>query len=243
VTSKKTSKAYTSPVFNKGIIVIVGGYGSGKSEVSVNLARELLDKREAAEDDVFIIDLDIVNPYFRSREASLELDKLGIKTINPKGGQFYADLPIILPEVRGSIENSEGYIIIDVGGDDAGSRVLSSLADAFHPDGYEMLLVLNGNRPFTADVAGTVNMMSKIEASGSLKFTGIISNTHMMDFTDEETILKGMILAQDVSEAVGLPVRFLSVTKDVLDKLDTKKIDIPILCLNRELLKPWERKH
>ncbi len=231
---------FQSPAISGGIIIIVGGYGSGKSEVSINLARYLVTRQTEPTESVSIVDLDIVNPYFRSREAARELAKLGVKSVNPTGGQFHADLPIILPQVKGSIESGEGTVVLDVGGDDAGARVLGSLADAFTDRSYEMLLVVNANRPFTATADGCLKLMSEIEASSRLKFTGIISNTHMLEETTEETILTGLKLAHEVGERTSLPIRFLSALDSILKDIDPGLIDVPVLPLDRLLLKPWE---
>jgi len=230
---------FQTPSFSKGIITIVGGYGSGKSEVSVNLAKLLVNSQSQP---VAIADLDIVNPYFRSREAVREMDALGIKSLIPPGAQSYADLPIIIPEIRGSIEKNEGVLILDVGGDDTGAKVLSSLSDAFAADSYELLLVLNANRPFTSDLEGCLKMINAIESASRLKFTGIIANTHLMDDTTLEIVLDGLKLAEEVSAKTKLPVNFLSSTSDIIDKLNPRKISFPVLTLERSLLKPWERK-
>ncbi len=139
------------PTFSKKQLVIVGGFGSGTSEVAVNLAVYL---RTLGPEPVAIADLDIINPYFRSRQAADQLRKLGITPINPSGSHAYADLPIVLPEIKGAIRRKEGWLVLDVGGDDDGARLLSSMADAFEVNGYDMLLVLNANRPFKADLAG-----------------------------------------------------------------------------------------
>ena len=220
------------------IIVIVGGYGSGKSEVAVNLARYLQQSQTIP---VSIADLDIVNPYFRSREAIKTLNDLSIRSIVPEGGQYYADLPIVLPHIKGAIEGHEGKLILDVGGDDAGARVLSSLNDAFVEDGYEMLMVINANRPFTATVEDCLKMMREIESSSRLKFTGLISNTHLMEHTTAETIISGLKLSREVSSACELPLRFVALESRVLATMADEDIDTSILVLNRLLLKPWER--
>jgi hypothetical protein len=234
-----TSKPkYSSPVFTRPILIIVGGYGSGKSEVSVNLARTLVARQT---DPVAIADLDIVNPYFRSREAEKALEHMGVHTINPKGGHYYADLPIILPEIKGSVQRHDGTVILDVGGDDVGARILSSLGKSFEPGTFELLLVHNANRPFTADVDGTLDVMAKIEAACKLGFTGIVSNTHLLEQTDSKTVLDGLEKAKEVAGRRGLPVVFLSATKDVLKKIDARRLTVPVLELERNLLKPWER--
>lgn len=229
------------PEFSKKIIIIVGGYGSGKSEVAVNLACYLKANQKY---DISIADLDIINPYFRSREAINALTELGIKSIVPEGGQFYADLPIVLPEIKGAIEkNNDDLLILDVGGDDAGSRVLSSLFDAFKNVEYDMLLVLNARRPFTSNLEESVKMINKIETTSRLKFSGLISNTHLMENTTEEIILEGVTLARQVSKELNLPLLFVSGLKNILDKIDKNKLKEAILPLERQLLKPWEVKN
>jgi hypothetical protein len=228
------------PSFDKRILVIVGGYGSGKSEVAVNLARYLIS---ATDQPVLIADLDIINPYFRSREAAAELAALGVRSLVPPGEQAQADLPIVIPEIKGAIEQHDGYLILDVGGDDVGSRVLSSLADAFVPGTYDMLLVLNGNRPFTATVEGARNLLAQIETASRLSFTGLIGNTHMLEFTTPEIVLEGLALTEKVSAETGLPIRFISLLAPVLEKMPVFPHAHPLLPLGRSLVKPWEKKH
>lgn len=235
----RVADKFQKPTFSKSIITIVGGYGSGKSEIAVNLARYLIHHQS---ERVALADLDIVNPYFRSREAVRELTALGITALVPPGDQIYAELPIIVPEIKTAIEKKEGKVILDVGGDDTGARVLSSLTDAFETGPYELLLVLNASRPFTADVTGCLKMIKSIEISSRLKFTGIISNTHLMDDTSVELVLEGLKLARTVSEKTGLPIVFLSAITDILDKLSPRKVALPVLPLDRSLLKPWERR-
>lgn len=234
----RSVKQFATPSFTKSILIIVGGYGSGKSEVAINLARHLVISQS---DPVAIADLDIVNPYFRSREADEQLETLGIKSLNPRGGYRHADLPIILPEIKGAIEQRKGTLILDVGGDDVGTRVLSSLADSFEPNSYELLLVLNANRPFTNDVDGCLKLLGKIEAASRLKFTGFVSNTHLLTDTTAEIVLSGLKLAGQLREHTGLPVVFLSATDEVLEGIKPESLDVPVMKLNRFLLKPWER--
>ncbi|HOD65287.1 MAG TPA: cobalamin biosynthesis protein CbiA [candidate division Zixibacteria bacterium] len=234
----RPTPTYPSPSFAKRVLTIVGGYGSGKSEVAVNLARQLA---LTGGKPVAIADLDIVNPYFRSREATRQLSELGIQSIHPTGGLAHADLPIILPEVRGAMEQFGGTLILDVGGDDVGARVLGSLADAVPADDYELLLVLNAHRPFTATVAGCRALMAKIEATSRLAFTGIISNTHMLEHTTVETIREGLRLARALAADTSLPIAFVAALEDQVRQINPEEIDVPVLMLDRLLLKPWER--
>ncbi len=230
---------YRLPSFSKRLLVIVGGYGSGKSEVSVNLARFLALTQS---EPVAIADLDIVNPYFRSREAASQLAALGIRSIVPPGDQVHADLPIIIPEIHSAIKQHDGYLILDVGGDDVGSRVLSSLADAFMPDSYELFLVLNANRPFTSSVEGTRKLIGEIEAASRLRFTGLIGNTHLLEYTTTDTVLQGLSLTRHVSEATGLPIVFVSALRPIVEEMTSRLKDLAALPLDRSLVKPWEKR-
>ncbi len=227
------------PQFYKPIITIVGGFGSGKTEVAVNLAKYLLISHQMS---VTVVDLDLVNPYFRSRQAIHELEDLGIKVVAPKGGEFYADLPILLPEIKGLIERPAGFLVLDVGGDEQGTRALGSMVDAFSSDKYDMLMVLNSRRPQTASLDGCIKIMERIEQTSGLRFTGLISNSHMVDDTDEKVITEGYQLARDVAIKTGLQLAFVSAQSDILNEIDTARYDCPILPLSRSMLKPWERK-
>lgn len=234
----KSKQQFRAPAFSKRILVIVGGYGSGKSEVAVNLARYLAESKSQR---IAIADLDIVNPYFRSREAAARLAELGIESITPAGDLEHADLPVIVPRIKGAVEEYDGLLILDVGGDDVGARVLSSITDVFPANDYELLLVLNANRPFTSSVEKCRDLMKKIETSSRLSFTGIISNTHMMEHTTVATVLDGLSLAQALSRDTGLPVSLVAALDEQLKQLDGNDIDVPVLKLDRFLLKPWER--
>ncbi len=226
------------PVIPARKIILVGGFGSGKTEVAVNLI-QYFSKIENT--PVTIADLDLVNPYFRSREVLGYMEELGIKVITPRGGDFYADLPILLPEIRGAIENQVGKLVLDVGGDAQGARALGALSDAFVAGQYEMLMVLNSRRPFTADAAGSIKTMVRIEMTAKLKFTGLISNSHMIEETTPEIVMEGLRLGREVEGATHLKLQFISAKQDVLEKMDLSQIDCRVLPLTRQMLKPWER--
>jgi hypothetical protein len=228
---------HTTTSLEKRIIIFVGGYGSGKTEVAVNYTAKMA---KSGYSPLCIVDLDIVNPYFRSREAALPLTTLGVNVIMPTGEQCSADLPIIRPEIKGAIQSTEGYVILDVGGDDVGARVLSSMVDSFRSDEYEMLMVLNGNRPFTSDVEKSIKMIKEIQNTSRLRFTGIVSNTHLIDETTKETVLDGLKLAKATGEAMKLPVRFVSAKTELFDEIQPDEINCDILPLSRFMLKPWE---
>ncbi len=217
------------------IVLIVGNYGSGKTEVAVNMAI-----RFAAHRKVSIADLDIVNPYFRCREARSEMEAFGIRVINPQGDYEAADLPIILPEIRGAVLGGEGTLIFDVGGDDVGARVLSSLADVLVGASCSVLQVVNARRPFTDTVEGCLRIKSQIEDASRLRITGLVSNTHLLDETETGTVLEGLQLVRDIEKAAGLPVAFVTVSEELRNGFDVEAAGCPILWIRRRMLPPWK---
>lgn len=220
----------------ESVVAITGNYGSGKTEVAVNWALWL--QREGFE--ITIVDLDIVNPYFRCREAQQQMREAGIRVIAPEGEMHHAELPIILPEIRGVIAKPQGITILDVGGDDVGARVLSGLSDAF--PAHEMLQVVNQRRPFTDTVEGCLKIQSEIEAASRLRVTGLISNAHLMDETDESVIVEGAAFAQEVSSVKGQELRFVTAERRLAERLDVERIGSPLLVLDRQMLPPWKKK-
>jgi len=219
------------------IVLLVGNYGSGKTEVAVNLAIRL-----AARQPVSIADLDIVNPYFRCREARAEMETFGVKVINPEGEFVAADLPIVLPEIRGALTGGDGTLIFDVGGDDVGARVLSSLADLFAGRSYTMLQVVNSKRPFTETVEGCLKIRSEIEAASRLRVTGLVSNAHLLEETDADTVLQGLELTRAVAASAELPVAFVTANEEMQQTLEAQQPDCPVLWIKRRMLPPWKLK-
>ena len=217
------------------IVLIVGNFGSGKTEVAVNLAIRLSRRQQ-----VSIADLDVVNPYFRCREARQEMEGFGIRVINPEGDYHAADLPIVLPEIRGAIQHDQGILIFDVGGDDVGARVLSSLADVLADRPCAMLQVLNSRRPFTETVEGSLRIRSEIEAASRLRITELVSNTHLLEETDAATVLDGLRLAREVSETGGLPIAFVTANENLRGELDMQAVGYPVLWIKRRMLPPWK---
>lgn len=240
ITSGKGAMSDFNPIVsNKRVVIFAGAYGSGKTEVAVNYALEL---SRVCDDSISIIDLDIVNPYFRSRETAAEMERHGIKPIIPMGEHCHADLPIIVPQIRAAIESRSGRVVVDVGGDDLGSRVLGSMVDALEGSDHEFWLVLNANRPFTSTVEGAIKMIKGIEASSRIKFTGIVSNTHLIGETTPQTILEGIWHSQSVAKECDLPLVFACGMDHVIDKIDPASVPVPLFSLSRRMLKPWEHR-
>lgn len=217
------------------VIIFTGNYGSGKTEVSVNFTLALAEQVSP----LTIVDLDIVNPYFRCREAIKPLEAAGVEVVVPRGETFASELPIILPEVKGAILRPGGRVVLDVGGDDVGARVLAGFADALSPPRAELVMVLNARRPFTDTVDGAVQIISEIEKASRLRVGGLVSNTHLMEETTTDMIREGVDLALAVGEKLEVPLRFIAVMEEVADTMDAGTLPAPLLTMQRRLLPPW----
>ena len=218
-----------------GVVAIVGNYGSGKTEVSINLAVN----RKRAGVDVRIADLDLVNPYFRTREARKQLEKLGIEVVLPAQEYLQADLPVLSPEIAGLIKSAAGLSLLDVGGDDVGAMVLAALGDAFKGIRVHVLQVVNPLRPNTSTVEGCLKIRDEIEKAAQLKITGLIGNANLIDETGIDTIYGGYQFVRKLSETSGLPLEFITVARDLLPTIDLKRIGCSILPIARQLVPPW----
>ena len=219
-----------------GIVVIVGNYGSGKTEVAINLAVN----RKRSGLDVRIADLDLVNPYFRTREARKALEALGITVVLPPEEYMQADLPILSPTIAGMIRQPDGLTLLDAGGDDAGAMVLAALGDAFSGIDVHMLQVVNPLRPQTATIEGCLKIKDEIEAAAKLTITGLIGNANLIDETGTQEILEGYDFLQRLSAASGLPLEFITVAQELLAVIEVQQFTCPVLPIARQLVPPWK---
>ena len=218
----------------KRMQIITGHYGSGKTEYAVNLAMDMVKKME----NVVLADLDIVNPYFRSYEQTETMQKEGVDTIVTSCGGV-ADIPALNPAVMSVFQDKKWNGVLDIGGDPIGARVLARFAHQIQEGEYDLLFVLNANRPETKDVDCALQYMRGIEAECHLKVTGIVNNTHLCGETTVEEIYKGAALAQALSEKTGLPVVHHAVQKKFVEEVEDK-LHGPVLPMNIYMRKPWE---
>ena len=224
----------------KNIVVICGNYGSGKTETAVNLAI----KRRQDGINVNIADLDLVNPYFRTREARSFLEGMGISVILPDSQYMHADLPILVPAVAGAIKQPADLTILDAGGDDVGVTVLAALENHLSGRDIHMLQVINPFRPFTENVEGCIRIKEEIEKTSKLRVTGLVGNANLMNETVPDHIYQGYDFLKKVSEATGLSIEFITAGSDLISDpasgLDPNYFSCPVLEIKRKMLPPWK---
>jgi hypothetical protein len=216
------------------VTILLGHYGSGKTEIALNVAMDLALQGVP----VTMADLDVVKPYFRTRSARALLTESGIELLVPEGPNIHADLPIIVPEIRSQLRQPQRRLIIDVGGDEVGARVLGSLSDVVPPD-TACLLVLNFRRPSTPNPEAAAAMAREIEAVGRLPITGLISNTHLMEETDPALVLEGLDAARATGRVLGIPVVAVAASEELAAEVEAGT-DLEVIRLRRIVTPPFE---
>lgn len=208
---------------DKRIRTVVGHYGSGKTEFSVNYAMKLAEQNQKTA----LIDLDIANPYFRSRERQKMLESSGISVYsNTFGYDITADLPAITGRIRAPLEDEECQTIVDAGGDETGAMILIQFQQYFSKDDCDILCVINGNRPETATVDGALKHIRSIEEITGLKVTGLVNNTHMIRETEKEDILKGYRICKEISDRYQIPLKYNCCVKELCGDLEQTAIEL-----------------
>lgn len=183
------------------IILVCGHYGSGKTTFSLNLAFEL-----AKTAPVTLIDLDIVNPYFRSSDYAQLLQTQNIRMIAPNFAGSTLDTPSLSPAIGGALESADGYVIVDVGGDDVGATALGCYKHILTAQPYDMLYVINKSRTQIDDTQQAMQILHEIETASGLRATGVVNNTHLCAETTAQTVLDSVDYAADFCKAAGLPL-------------------------------------
>lgn len=200
---------------DKRIRVIIGHYGSGKTEFSINYAIKLnkLGRKVA------LADLDVVNLYFRSREKAQYLEEAGIKVISSSIKASALDIPSISGEILTPLQDGSYDAILDVGGDPAGARVLGRYKEYLYKGDCDIFFVLNANRPETKDIQKAMEYMINIEDVARAKITGIVNNTHLLKSTTIVDVLRGYEMAKELSIKTGIPIKYTTALESIADQL------------------------
>jgi len=221
---------------NNDILIIIGAYGSGKSEYAINSAWQLKQQNNP----VTLVDLDVVNPYFRSREVREDFARQGIVVIAPDGEYSHADMPMLSPRIMGAVEDYTRITVLDVGGDPAGCRTLARYVQNINKRGYQLKVVINTRRPFTSDHDGIIKMLDDLEFSSRLKITELVCNTNLMEYTDQETVIQGIEIISQVADELNLKFSEYLVMEKYADRIPEKLLSKNRVLLQYYLNKPWE---
>ncbi len=202
----------------KRITLIAGHYGSGKTNIAVNIAFDL----KKHYNNVAIADIDIVNPYFRTKDSQNELEAAGIKLICSEYANSNVDIPAIPQDMYSVVDDKEITAVVDIGGDDRGAYALGRYSEAIVAEGnYDMLFVINKFRPLTQNVNDVVEVMHEIETAGKIKFTGIINNSNLGEETSSDDVLDSLKYADEVSANTGLPVVMTCAKSEICGELNS----------------------
>lgn len=208
-----------NPLINKRISIIAGHYGSGKTNIAVNLATMIAKIKQ----NVALADLDIVNPYFRSKDSDSELERAGIRVICSEYANTNVDIPALPPEMYAITDDKSLTSVLDIGGDDRGALVLGRLADKIKEENdFEMLLVVNFYRPETRDTDSALLLMHEMERASGIAFTGIINNSNLGEETTAESVISTLMYADDISEKASIPVVMTTVKQELYHDLSGK---------------------
>ena len=204
-------------LLTKRFNLICGHYGCGKTNLSLNLALEAAQ----AGQKVTLVDMDLVNPYFRSSDYAAQLQHENIRIIAPVYANSNVDVPSLPPEVYGIFDSDE-LVIMDVGGDDVGATVLGRFSAQINALDYDLYYVINKYRNLTAEPEEAAKVLQEIERVSRLKASGIISNAHLKAETTAEVILSSLEYARRVEELTGLTCRAVTVPKHIMTELKKK---------------------
>jgi hypothetical protein len=221
---------------NKSLTILSGHFGCGKTEIAINLA--LMERQN--QDKVAINDLDIINPYFRSRDAAALFHENDIELISPKSRLAASDLPIVSGEIYRVLHDDRYRVIIDAGGDKDGATALGQYYHEWKDLEPELLFVLNANRPYVSNLQGALDTIQRIEEASRLKVTGIINNTNIGYETTMDDIEIGLTLSTVIADQLGIPLTFTAISSHLKDAANHFAKYHKVLFINRYMKVPWE---
>ena len=186
----------------KSCVIVCGHYGAGKTNLTVNLALAAAQSGEA----VSVIDMDIVNPYFRTADFQELFREAGIQLIAPIYANTNLDLPVLPPSVGAAIREKTGRLFLDVGGDDDGAVALGGFSALLEERGYSMLYVVNSRRELEPEPGEEAALLRRIQTASRLKVTHLVNNTNLGPETTSEVLLQSLPYLEEVSKRTGVPV-------------------------------------
>ncbi len=210
---------------DKRLNIIIGAYGSGKSEISVNFAR--LMKESNPEQKVLLADLDIVNPFYRSADAAANLEEKGIRVIFPSYARSNVDAPVVGGEMYVIFDDESYSGVYDIGGEDMGANVLGSFKTRLEKIDANLLMVINTLRPFTSDVDGILQMALELTEASRMEISGFINNTNLLGETTIEEVLEGERIIKEASDKCGIPFVATTVMEDAFTEEELSKLSAP----------------
>ena len=220
---------------NSRLKIIIGAYGSGKSEVSVNLALNM--RKECPDHKVLLADLDIVNPFYRSSDAAKVLEDNDIRLISPMYANSNVDAPVLSGEVYVIFDNDEYMGVFDIGGEDMGATILGSMKTRLDNTDAELIMAVNTRRPFTSTADEIIIMASELQEASKMKITGFINNTNILEQTTASDILEGEKILLEVQEKTGIPIVMTTVMDGVMTDDEIKRLHTPEVMKMRRTIK------
>ena len=218
---------------HKRLTLFAGHYGSGKTNIAVNYALHLAKEGNP----VCIADLDIVNPYFRTKDSANELEAAGVHLISPQFANTNVDLPALPAEAYRLVTDKNTYGIMDIGGDDRGAYALGRYVPAIVAENnYRMAFVANCYRPLTRTPEDALEVMREIEAACSLEFTCIVGNSNLGTETTPQTVLDSVAYTEALSQLSGLPIWLYTATMEVAKELEGKLSNVLPLMLQEKYI-------
>lgn len=218
------------------IKIIIGHFGSGKTEIAINLS--LIEKEQ--HDKVALSDLDVINLYFRSREVRTQLEQYDIELIAPTGKIATADLPYVSGELNRVICDSEYKVIIDVGGDKDGAVALGQFYNQLKNQDHQMYFVVNTNRPYVSTVEGIKETIKQIEVVTRLKTSALINNTNLCRETTVDNIIQGFEITSEAGKQLNLPVLYTTISSHLKEETKEFARVHDVLYIERFMKLPWE---
>jgi hypothetical protein len=220
----------------KRLHIICGAYGSGKTEFAIAYA---LDIHKQNRSKVGLIDLDIVNPYFRSRDIAGDLEEKGLMVVSTVSGLEHSDIPSLSPQIFSFFQDHTYQVVFDVGGDPAGARALGRFHPYFETEPYEMLIVVNPFRPDTRNIAEALDLIASVQGTSRLKATGIISNINLGPDTTLEIWQEGLKFIMELGEQLALPIVYHMVEQSFFSRHQADLKDYPIFPVTLKMRPPW----